>query len=121
MTDRPKADLRANLTTPLTIQKIHVDGIQKSFCGSSKNISKSGMFIATTNPLEPGQVVSLEFLLPAPLSGSVRCCCEVVWKRPQGTYLPYEPGMGLKFIDMPEEISEQLDEWIREQLDMLEC
>lgn len=115
-TDRPKADLRKNLRAPLIIQKVHLDGDRPVFFGYSKNVSKSGMFIASTNPIQPGERIDLEFQLPAPLKGTARCCCEVVWKRPPGTHLPFEPGMGIKFVDMPEEISEQLDEWIREQL-----
>lgn len=114
---RPKADLRKTLRTPLIIQKVRIDGERPAFFGYSKNISKSGMFIATTNPIEPGQQVNLEFNLPAPLIGSVRCTCEVVWKRPFGTHLPFEPGMGMKFIDMPDSIAERLDTWIRSQQD----
>ena len=114
--DRPVADLRKNLRAPLIIQKVHIDGARPAFFGYSKNISKSGMFIATTNPIEPGERINLEIPLPPPLKGSVRCCCEVVWKRPFGTHLPFEPGMGMKFIDMPAEISAQLDQWVRGQL-----
>ena len=113
--ERPKADLRKNLRAPLIIQKVHIDSERPAFFGYSKNISKSGMFIATTNPIEPGEQINLEFQLPPPLKGTVRCCCEVVWKRPFGTHLPFEPGMGMKFIDMPEEISTQLDQWVRDQ------
>lgn len=115
--DRPQADLRTNLRAPLIIQKVHIDGDRPAFFGYSKNISKSGMFIATTNPIEPGEQINLEFQLPPPLKGTVRCCCEVVWKRPLGSHLPFEPGMGMKFIDMPTDISDQIDTWIREQLD----
>ncbi len=114
--DRPKADLRKNLRAPLIIQKVHIDGDRPAFFGYSKNISKSGMFISTTKEIKPGEQIDLEFQLPAPLTGTARCCCEVIWKRPHGTHLPFEPGIGLRFVNMPDEISEQLDEWIREQL-----
>lgn len=115
-TDRPKADSRRNLRSPLIIQKILIDGERPAFFGYSKNISKSGMFIATTNPIQAGEQIDLEFQLPPPLKGTTRCRCEVVWKRPHGTHLPFEPGMGMRFIDMPVEVSNQLDEWIKEQL-----
>ncbi len=113
--DRPKADSRQNLRAPLIIQKIRIDGERPAFFGYSKNISKSGMFIATTNQIQAGEQINLEFQLPAPLKGTARCRCEVVWKRPHGTHLPFEPGMGMKFIDMPEEIIDRLDQWINEQ------
>lgn len=115
-TDQPKADLRKNLRAPLIIQKVHLDDDRKAFFGYTKNISKSGMFIATTHPVNPGDQIDLEFSLPAPLQGTVCCSCEVVWKRPLGSHLPLEPGIGLKFIDLDEEISAEIDEWIKEQL-----
>ena len=113
--ERPKADSRKNLRAPLIIQKVHIDGERPAFFGYSKNISRSGMFIATTNPIQAGEQIDLEFQLPAPLKGTARCRCEVVWKRPHGTHLPFEPGMGMKFIDMPAEITDRLDQWIKEQ------
>ncbi len=110
----PKADLRKNLRAPLIIQKVQIDSDRPVFFGYTKNLSRSGMFIATTNPIEPGEQIEVEIPLPAPLSKTVRCCCEVVWKRPFGKHLPFEPGMGMKFIDMPEEITEQIAAWIAE-------
>lgn len=110
--ERPGADLRKNLRAPLIIQKVHVHGGRPTIFGYSKNISRSGMYIATTNPIEPGQQLELEFQLPAPLKGTARCVCEVVWKRPFGSHLPFEAGIGIKFINLPEEISVQLDEWV---------
>ena len=114
--DKPTADSRKNLRAPLIIQKVHVDGDRPTFFGYSKNISKSGIFISTTNPIQPGEQIVLEFQLPAPLTGTVRCNCEVVWKRPHGTHLPFEPGVGMKFIDLQIELSDQLDDWIKEQM-----
>jgi Tfp pilus assembly protein PilZ len=114
--NRPEADSRKNLRAPLIIQKVLIEGVRPTFFGYTKNISKSGMFIATTNPIQPGEQINVEFQLPAPLKGTVCCCCEVVWKRPYGTHLPFEPGMGMKFVDLPDDISQQLDEWITQQL-----
>jgi Tfp pilus assembly protein PilZ len=112
------ADLRQNLRSPLIIQKIHLDAERPVFFGYSKNISRSGLFIATTNPTNPGEQLDLE--IPLPMSGhkTIRCRCEVVWRRPLGKHLPFEPGMGLKFVDMPQDISEQIDEWIKSQVEI---
>lgn len=110
--ERPVADLRRNLRAPLIIQKVHLHGKRPTIFGYSKNISRSGMYIATINPIEPGQQLELEFQLPSPLTGTVRCLCEVIWKRPIGSHLPFEAGMGMRFIDLPDKISEQLDDWI---------
>ena len=111
----PPADLRQYLRAPQIIQKIRIDSGRPVFFGYSKNISRSGLFIATTNPTAIGEQLELEIPLPPPIGGVVRCRCEVVWRRPLGKHLPFEPGMGLKFIDMPAEISKQIDDWIASQ------
>jgi len=115
--DTPSADLRQNLRSPLIVQKIHLDAERLVFFGYSKNISRSGLFVATTNPIKPGEQIDLEIPLPIPNKESIRCRCEVVWRRPLGKHLPFEPGMGLKFIDMPSEISTQIDSWIKNQIE----
>ena len=112
----PPADLRQNLRSPLIIQKVHIDAERPVFFGYSKNISRSGLFIATTNKIAIGDQLDLEIPLPLPERKTVRCRCEVVWRRPLGKHLPFEPGIGLKFIDMPEEVCQQIDDWIKGQL-----
>lgn len=109
------ADLRKSLRSPMIIQKAHLYSQQLTLFGYTKNISRSGMFIATTHPVTPGDRIDLEFQLPSPVAQSVRCCCEIVWRRPFGFQLPSEPGIGLKFVDLPEDIAEQIDTWIRGQ------
>lgn len=115
--NKQHADLRKNLRAPLIVQKIHFDDLSDRavFFGYSKNISRSGLFIATTNPIETGEQIDLEIPLPPPLKKTVRCRCEVVWRRPIGKHLPFEPGMGLKFIDMPENVAKQIEDWIKSQ------
>ena len=107
------ADKRLNLRAPLIIQKVHLNEERPVFFGYSKNISCSGLFVATSNPIEPGKQLNLEIPLPQSPNTKVRCCCEVVWKRPFGKHLPFEPGIGLKFLDMPEEISLAIDAWVK--------
>ncbi|HEY5673231.1 MAG TPA: PilZ domain-containing protein [Malonomonas sp.] len=114
-TCQPPADQRANLRAPLIIQKILIGSERPVFFGYSKNISRSGMFIATANPIKVGDQIDLQIPLPAPLSMTVKCHCEVVWKRPNSRQLPFEPGMGLKFLNLPEEIAALLQRWIEEQ------
>ena len=53
--DQPKGDQRKKLRSPLLILKVRVeDGGGKAFFGYAKNISRSGIFIASTNPRAPG-------------------------------------------------------------------
>jgi len=106
---------RRDLRAPLIVQKIKIEDGQKVFFGYSKNISRSGMFIASVNPLEPGTQVEVEIPLPSDHRQSVRCGCEVIWKRLFSKKSIYEPGMGLKFLDISEDLAKELDEWATQE------
>lgn len=115
----PEADVqkskRRDLRAPLIVQKIKIEDGQKVFFGYSKNISRTGMFIASINPLDPGTQVDVEIPLPSDQDKKVRCRCEVIWKRLFSKKSIYEPGMGLKFIDIPEDLAEELDRWVSQK------
>lgn len=111
----PKGDQRRALRAPLIVYRLRFDDGRRSFFGYSKNISRSGLFIATVNPREPGSRFEVEIPLPPPLNRAARCTCEVVWSRQYDRRSPHEPGMGLKFVDLPEEVADAIDAWIRDQ------
>lgn len=110
--DAPQPPQRRDLTRPLTVLKIWPDDGGKTFFGYARNISRGGMRIDATCPREPGSRHHLEIPLPAPLTGVARCHCQVVWKRDYAAGASYPPGMGLEFLDLPEEISAALDAWV---------
>ncbi len=109
-----QVDQRRTLRAPLLVQKLRFEEKRKFFFGYSKNLSRGGMFIATVNPLEPGSRVHVEIPLPPPRTDAVRCECEVIWKRPYRANSSHEPGMGLRFIDLPTEAAVVIDGWARE-------
>lgn len=112
-----QANQRKSLRSPLLVLKVKVDDGRKFFFGYAKNISRSGMFIATANPREPGSLFQVDIPFPEPLKHTVRCTCEVVWQRQFKKKSPFEPGMGLKFIGMPEEDADSIDAWVKSQLE----
>jgi uncharacterized protein (TIGR02266 family) len=111
-TEQGGADARKNLRAPLMVLRVRVDDGRKVFFGYAKNISRSGLFISTTNPREPGTCFQVEVPLPAPVHRKLLCTCEVVWKRDFTANALYEPGMGLKFLDLPESQAEEIHRWI---------
>ncbi len=106
-------DIRTALHKPITVLKTNRNGDAKTFFGYAKNISRSGMMIGATNPREPGSRFLLEIPLPEPIDRVIVCKCEVVWKRQWVKNSPHEPGMGLRFIDLPEDIAAAIDEWVQ--------
>lgn len=111
-----QADCRKDLRSPLLALKVHVGDGQKFFFGYTKNISRSGMFVATLKQLEPGSRLTVAISLPAPISRQVQCECEVVWNRLFQKDSPLDPGVGMKFVDLPEDLADLIDTWVREQL-----
>ncbi|MFA5515258.1 MAG: PilZ domain-containing protein [Desulfuromonadales bacterium] len=107
---------RARLRAPLLVLKVRVEDNGRVFFGYAKNIGRGGLFIATTNPREPGTRIKVEIPRPFAPKQTVQCTCEVVWKREFSRKSSYEPGMGLKFLDLPDADAEQLDTWIQGQL-----
>ncbi|WP_432822550.1 PilZ domain-containing protein [Trichloromonas sp.] len=111
----PPADQRRTLRAPLIVLRVKVDEGEKSFFGYARNISRSGLFIPATSPRQPGSRFVVEVRLPAPIDRAVQCTCEVVWQRQFSSKAKHDPGMGLKFVDMPEEIAALIDAWVKNQ------
>ena len=65
------------------------------------NISEGGIFLRTRKPLPTNTSVRLKFTLP---HGSLRIgvTSEVIHASPFGEHTEREPGMGLRFLDIPE-------------------
>lgn len=113
MEDWPPADKRTDLRKPLMVLKAHLDDGRKVFFGYARNISRGGMFIASVNPRTPGEQFDLVADFP-PLGLTLSCRCEVVWKRTYSKKSTLEPGMGLRFLDLPEEVATALERWVEE-------
>lgn len=65
----------------------------------SSNLSQSGIFIQTEDPLSPGTLVNIQFQLPD--QTLIRTRGEVIWINDEEE--EPESGMGVKFIGLKEE------------------
>ncbi len=107
---------RKKLRTPILITRIKDESKGKTFFGYAKNISQGGMFIQSVNPRNVNEQFQIEFSLPGeeePIRGTV----EVVWKRQLLSRKPYEPGMGIRFLDIKEDKSTEIDKWVESRLE----
>jgi len=91
----------------------------------TENISRSGLFIITNNPLKVGSEVRLKFtiatyaesgenieLMPVDVHGKV---IRAITGEESGAGI--NPGMGITFIDLPEETLKAIDGIIRTGLE----
>jgi len=104
---------RKYLSCPLLVVRQCQPSDRRIFFGYARNISRSGLYISTVNPREPGSRFDLEIPIP-PLGHYVTCLCEVVWKRDFSPDSPYDPGMGMQFVDLDEEVAQAIDTWVLE-------
>jgi Tfp pilus assembly protein PilZ len=111
-TDNPTGDRRRDLRKPLMVQRVRLDDGRRVFFGYAKNISQSGMFISTVNPRRQGEQFDVEMTLPAPLEMPLSCRCEVAWTRDFRKSSDLEPGMGLLFLDLPDELAAKIGAWV---------
>lgn len=105
-------DQRSKLRVPLIVEKLSCNDGRKTFFGYARNISCGGVFIATVSPREPGERFDLQLTFPPPAPFVLQCRCEVIWKRRFERGGKYEPGMGLRFLDLPPESAAELERWI---------
>ncbi len=103
-------DRRTNLRMSLLVLRVngHRDNI---FFGYAKDVSRSGMFIATVNPRKLGEEFTICFEIPADGSKIV-CKCRVVWSREFDPKLEEKPGMGIEFVDIDDETRAKIENWI---------
>jgi len=87
--------------------------------GRVVNLTRTGLFIATSTPAAVGARVGLVFSLPLSAGDRrVAAAAEVRWvnggQPPRATTLP--PGMGLQFVRLEPEVRETLDAFLTERL-----
>ena len=107
-------DRRLNLRSPMIVLEAKFEKGRKTFFGYAKNISRGGMFIASVNPKDPGSQFLVELPLPEPINQKVQCSCEVVWNRIYTKNARHEPGMGLKFLNLSDDMAQAIEAWVNQ-------
>jgi uncharacterized protein (TIGR02266 family) len=70
---------------------------------TSVNLSEGGLYLRTLSPLREGTVLHIKFMLPHD-TVPIELTAEVVRSLQLGTQLEAEPGMGLRFVDIPQDV-----------------
>jgi uncharacterized protein (TIGR02266 family) len=92
-------------TTRITVKmRVHVEiaeGTPEKEL-ASVNMSEGGLYLRTLHPLPEGALIHIKFTLPHDTE-IISLTAEVVRTFPLGAQFDCEPGMGLRFIDIPED------------------
>lgn len=82
----------------------------EDFRGKCLDISGGGLFIETTVDMAVGELLNLDFKLPDLVNTQVLCSGEVMWlnRRPNPTKAHYPNGLGVKFLNLPDNIREAI-------------
>lgn len=65
------------------------------------NISEGGMHLRTLSPLPEGTIIHIKFALPHD-AATIELAAEVVRTLPLAVQLEIDPGMGIRFVDIPQ-------------------
>ncbi len=78
------------------------------------DISETGIFVRTTSPEQPGTRLNLRFR-PDGASEQLELEGEVIWVNPFRPGAPdnLHPGMGIRFVDLDDDVRDQLLELVR--------
>lgn len=115
MTTQPgNPNRRKNLRYPIIVLKIEEGSERQPLFGYARDISRGGLFIESINPRKPGDRYQIRFTLPEK-GFEVRCRCEVVWMREYKKKAKLQPGYGVRFLDLPDDVAQRIDRWVGEQ------
>jgi uncharacterized protein (TIGR02266 family) len=79
---------------------------------ASVNMSEGGLYLRTLQPLPGGTLIHIKFTLPHDTE-TIELSAEVVRILPLGTQFEVEPGMGLHFINVPENTLRKIRNFIQ--------
>ena len=83
------------------------------FTGMARNLSQSGMFMATVAPAKEGTEFRITFKLPFEET-VVNCICKVMWSSGFETRSTKGTGVGVRFVDLDDETRDRIAAWAGE-------
>jgi len=89
-------DRRSHARVPIAL-KVEYKRINSFFADYTKNISRGGTFIRTSNPLSIGTEFMFHLQVPS-LEQPLQIKGKVQWVVPEGGGEEQEPGMGIGFV-----------------------
>jgi uncharacterized protein (TIGR02266 family) len=82
------------------------------FAGLSLNISEGGLFVATHHSHKVGTRLEIKLLLPGD-DDPITMMTEVRWVRLLNEDSDQGPGLGLKFVDLPDDVHAKITRFVK--------
>ena len=99
---------RSSPRLPISMEVVYQRG-NKFITSYLYNLSRSGAYIQTPDPLDPGTQIDISFRIPR-LGDSFHVMVTVTWN--QGPERSFRPGMGVRFDKMSAEDRQRLDDFL---------
>ncbi len=111
---------RRTLRLPLPAKIISAGCLDPRFLGYMANLSETGTFIQSSNPRPVGTYLCLLLDLPEAPGREIACSGEIIWTRGYSGKHGLCQGMGVRFIEIEEEVQRFLRHFCATQ-DLLEA
>jgi len=85
---------------------------KRTITGSSANLSMGGLFIAADEKVDRGDMVDVIFSLPKSPDRLIKAKAQVAWVNPQSKLSPLPVGFGVKFVDLQENDSIEVNDFV---------
>ncbi|MFY9269249.1 MAG: PilZ domain-containing protein [Candidatus Manganitrophaceae bacterium] len=109
-----KANRRQSPRIPFFILEVKGKHSNRIFVATAENISRGGLFLSSSKPLKIGDRFPIEFVLPDNKT-TVRCTCEVAWKKKYDVKGVVSEGVGVRFVDLPPDQKKIINVWIEKE------
>jgi len=97
---------------------VDIHGEHVPYTGIIKDISEGGLFIATVAHHKIGDVLQIRFTIPA-VERPIEIRARVRWYRDEFTAGGNPIGVGVQFIDLPDELTRQINSYLRDKTPMM--
>jgi len=111
-----EGERRKGRRAPLMVLEVKGKHFEKVFVGYAENVSPGGLFLSAAQPMKVGDRFPVEFVLPDNVT-TIRCLCEVVWKRRYDSKGTVTEGMGIRFVDLDQTKRKAITDWVKREED----
>lgn len=95
----PETNTRADLRFPVPPMVVSILKEKTNFLGVGLNLSRSGMFFQTLQPVDVGEVFQIKFTLPK-TDTTVTCKSKVAWRESVDSFRKHSTYAGLQFVEI---------------------